>query len=272
MPGASVARLEDGRMELTVSQSWINTFLSCPELARRELEGEVAETFTPEAQFGTALHAGVEALLNGRPRSEAQAVIREELRPIKVPQEGHKWSKVHLPDLAFDCLDAWERGVVKGDKGLRPRIAGRVHGIEYKFKMPVYDKEFRIVIQGTTDLVTTDGLYDWKFSARRWQQWEVQRYNIQSTMYVLGVYGRLKEGVKIPFRFGVVNPDNFRTEIVEVYRSSAHILALLDQLHSIAVMVEAGLPRWPLAGTDWRCSKKWCPVWESCRGAHGLDY
>lgn len=268
MPGATKTRRPDGRLELTVSQSWLNDALSCPELARKLLEGEVEGTTGPEAELGIAVHEGVALLLQGGTLPDAYDLVTSHASKIKVPSD-HKWKNVTIKDLALDCLDTWDRGMK--DKGIRSQIIGDIVGVEKQFTATVHDDDrFVINVQGTIDLVTTAGLWDWKFSAKKWQQWEVQRYNLQSTMYTLATYGIPEKPVS--FKFGVVNPDNLQTQVVEVTRSASHVTALLDQIQSIAVLVAADLPRWPLAGQDWRCSKKWCPAWTVCRGAHGLDW
>ena len=247
--------------------------MSCPELARAEMAGLVPDTKTPESALGTAVHAGIESLLNGHGTTHAYEAAQETLQGLMppIPATGHKWSKVNVHDLALDCIDAWDSGVK--DAGLRKQIVGDVLGVEHQFDTVVLDTDqFVVRLRGTTDLVTSTHLWDWKTSARKWQQWEEQRYNLQASCYVLGVRGLPDKGEVLPFRFGVINPDTLFTQVVEITRSRAHILALVDQIHSIAVMIHADLPRWPLAGKDWKCSKKWCPLWNECRGAHGLDW
>lgn len=268
MPGATRTTLPDGRMQLTVSQSWLNDALSCPELARKLLEGEVEGTTGPEAELGISVHEGVAHLLQGGTLPDAYQLVKDLASKVKVGPD-HKWKNVKVSDLALDCLDAWDRGIK--DKGVRSQIIGDVVHVEHQFTRNVWDSdEFVINVQGTIDLVTTHGLWDWKFSAKKWQQWEVQRYNLQSAMYTLAMFGIPDKPVS--FKFGVVNPDNLQTQVVEVTRDAGHVKALLDQIHSFAVLAAANLPRWPLAGQDWRCSKKWCPAWDGCRGGHGLDW
>lgn len=272
MPGAQRTVLDDGRIEITVSQSWLNTFMSCPELARQEMVGVIPEKHSPESLLGIAVHAGIEALLTGHDYHVAQEIVTAHTETITVPTD-HKWSKVKINDLGLDCLDVWATGVKKDDPGLRSQIKGDIIGVEQRFSRPVVETDkFTVTLQGTTDLVTSQGLWDWKCSAKKWQAWETQRYNIQSAAYVLGLYGVPSASDRFMFRFGIINPDALRTSVVEVSRTKAHIDALVDQIHSIGVMVAADLERWPLVGQDWRCSSKWCPAWNQCRGGHGLSW
>lgn len=268
MPGASRTIGDDGRMHIVLSQSWLNTFMGCPELARLQMEGLLPEQHSPESLLGIAVHAGIEALLTDS--TDAHSIVAEQASQIVTPV-GHKWAAVNVTDLALDCLDAWSVGV--HDKGLRSQIKGDIIGIEHQFhQMVVETDKFTVALQGTSDLVTTAGLWDWKCSAKKWQQWETQRYNLQSTAYVLGLYGLPSDSDVYSFKFGVINPDNLRTSIVEVTRTRAHVVALVDQIHSIGTMIAANLERWPIVGQDWRCSSKWCPAWNQCRGGHGLDW
>lgn len=271
MPGANLTRLEDGRQAIVLSQSWLNTFLGCPEQARLEMIGATSPKDSPESLLGIAMHAGIEVLAAGGQLSMAQRAAQTLAADIE-PGPGHKWVNVNPSDLVLDCLDAWNTGI--HDEGIRSRITGDVIAVEHQFQRVVIDDpNVVVVLKGTVDLVTSDGLWDWKCSAKKWTQWETDRYNLQSTAYTLGLYGdTITADDRYMFRFGVVNPDTLRTSVVEVVRTKAHVDALIEQIHSIATLVAAGLDRWPIVGQDWRCSSKWCPAWTQCRGAHGLHW
>ena len=271
MPGATRTILGDGRTAIVLSQSWLNTFMGCPELARLEMEGVLPEKHSPESLLGIAVHAGIESLLNGADYRIAQRAVTTLTADIQIPSD-HKWRNTDVINRALDCLDAWNTGI--HDSGLRSQIKGDIIAIEQAFQLPIIeDDKFVVFLKGTSDLVTSQGLWDWKCSAKKWQQWETQRYNLQSTAYVLGLYGTaITASDQFVFKFGIINPDTFRTSVVEVTRTKAHVDALMDQIHSIAVMITANLARWPIVGQDWRCSSKWCPAWNQCRGGHGLDW
>jgi len=43
---------------------------------------------------------------------------------------------------------------------------------------------------------------------------------------------------------------------------------LVPMCNSIADLIEARLPSWPMRYDGWKCSDDWCPNWAACRGKH----
>lgn len=287
MPGASVTR-EDGVTTVTLSQSWIGTYLACPRQAQAVLLGTAPESHTPEADFGITLHAACHAKVETGSTDRAYKIITGgdgfDAKPMvgyPLPVD-HKWNtdkskgaSWSLDSLALDCFDLWESLHWSKLKDL-PN-----HKPETMFERVIFDDgTLRIVIRGSVDYHSTPlDLWDWKFSSRRWVPWELQRYDHQSTTYVLGLHGvRLPAGVEtVRFNWGVVNPDNFeKSTHVYVDRTQADLDAMVDLLHSVAVRMARDYwnpeQLWEPLGHDWHCSPKWCPIFDRCKGRHGQSW
>lgn len=276
MPGASRETI-DGVDVITVSQSWLSTFISCPEQARRLLTGELGEHSTPESELGTVNHAGIEMLVKGATMQEAETFVLDTLNRYSLPP-GHKWdtskSKTgnhwSIADLAVDCLWQWhDRFWVAGPKLSQiPNLRSEHHFVTTLFE----DELGRVELRGCVDLHAGLALFDNKFSARKWNQWEVDRYDIQSVAYSIGLLGT-KLPAPITFKFVVVNPDKFaESQVVAVQRNQSHVDAFLDMVRGVVQIIRADLPKWPATGHDWKCSPKWCGAWDACKGSHGLSW
>lgn len=295
MPGADLLVDDDGRKTVVLSQSWLGTYIACPEQARQILTGEIPESSTPEADLGISVHEAIEKFITTGDLEYGHGHLKSLLSGYKVP-DGHKWdtskSQVadwNILDLAQDCLDEWHaRYWVAGPKLreiLLPKSEARFERVVYSscprcpsgicsaHRTPV--PAFDIKLRGTVDFHSGANLWDWKFSARKWQQWETERYDIQSTLYTMGLFGVVLPFPEIKFNFAVVNPDGFaKSQIVTITRTQGHIDAMIDDvLVPVAHQIMSGTDhKWPALGHDWKCGEKWCGAWATCKGRHGLAW
>lgn len=283
MPGASYAVDDLGNEVITLSQSWVGTFIACPEQARQILTGEIPDRPTAEADLGKNLHHCISMLSTGiHAMDDIIGVIHDGVPGTDVVgmkgyklTEGHKWDapKWTLVDLAMDCFEQFVARYWMGGPRLSLLEDPRHENL---FSRQLYvGEDYAIVLQGSVDFYSGPDpwhLYDWKFSARPWTPWETQRYDHQSTLYTMGLHGTELPG-RVKFDFVVTNPDRFdKSQIVPVTRTQADVSAMMDTLHGIAGVIRADLKKWPAVGHGWHCSKKWCGAWDSCRGKHGLDW
>lgn len=148
----------------------------------------------------------------------------------------------------------------------------------------------KLYVAGHTDLWCEEATFDYKHSRKSYgpsEHWRYERYDIQSTHYLLGrdlietreerkgrpyfnSYGEawLDESLG-SFWFINLNPDKLEVEWCEVTRTVADARFHLDEMDRLADAIEY-LPKhqWPLGASDWWCSNKWCPAWSDCRGKY----
>lgn len=283
MPGASIANT-DGKTVLTISQSWLSTYMDCPEAARHVLLQTYPEHDAPEALFGTHLHAACD--LHIRKAGDPEVYLREAFKGFVLPPPNakgapHKWDTSRgkatwtMTDLALDCFDVWLDLFWENGASVSKRGPGKP---EFTFERLIYDSPtLAISLRGQVDYHLEGGLevWDWKNSARKWEQWEVDRYDIQSTSYGIGLHGLELPGV-ISFNFGVTNPDNFsKSKVVTVTRDQRHVDTLLeDTIIPLAKLIQRQplAEKWPALSASWKCSPKWCDAFQDCRGRHGLSW
>lgn len=271
----SVGTLADGRLDIRISKSWLETYRQCPEQARRRLVEPGADTSGCAAVLGTAAHLGIELTLRewqalGRvdvdvmERTWAEAMLwwhRQWGASNWADQAHHRISSsAHGAHLLADIANRWYLHVVPR---LHPDMAAwRVE--ERCARVFVEGDRWRITLVGTVDLVTDGGCYDWK-TGQVPPAWKMQRYDVQSTIYQL-LTGQPLSLVYLPREHPEV------VEIMKVDRHPGYTKALTAEVLTIAdriADVGLGVP-WDRRPTDWHCSERWCPVFArgECMGAH----
>lgn len=248
-------------------QSWLNTYAMCPEQARLDLMGELPRVTTDAAAIGTSMHAGIEAKLKGEASTfteglEAARAEWDRLIPEIV------WVQSKKPDTAWKWVAhtfrAWWDHVY-------PSIPG-VQAIEHKFDVPlsfVGDDEIRL--SGIIDLVDEDNrIWDWKTANQPYEQWEINRFKIQPTVYSYGwTGGAIEPDEYVDFVYAVMPKHaNKLPQILHTKRGWAHWEWLIAQTQQIVSLIKADLDHWPLNDQGWWCSAKWCPAWKTCKGAY----
>lgn len=269
---------------ILIRQSWLDTFMRCPERARLVINHPVAGT-SDSAALGTGAHAGCEAILLGGSKADAQQAI---VKAIQIESDlGIKWTHPdneypqnigHMIVQADKCFDAWldeiyPELVKRGWLGQTP---------EQKFEVKLFDLPDgrEVWLTGTADLPTPQNvIVDWKTSKRPYKQWDKQRHAIQPTIYTwaatLGAFEGDHYRFPMEFVYGVMirpltNLDgNYRTELIPVRREEAHARWAMKQITAAltqAITVGFDTP-WPMiAEGNFLCSAKWCDHYHMCRG------
>ena len=269
MPGIRTERLEDGRLFLQPSQSWVNTFLNCPELARREMLGETPRTETDATAIGTSVHAAFEAVLNGMSVEDGESVALEELERL-MALDNFEWVQIKTQETAIKTVSrvfwSWANNVLPE---LPPVIA-----TEKPFDVLLHeDERMMIRLAGTMDALFEgrDGpeIKDWKTAGRPWDEHET-RWKIQPTIYTYAIAQEYGMDREYEFDFVVLLKPRDEVQFITTKRDKRHWGFLTDQLIGIGNLIAADLPVWPLRDQHHLCSGKWCPVYNDCRGSHGL--
>lgn len=276
-----VKQLED-HLEVTFRQSWLNTFLKCPEQARREMLNLTQRKVTDAMAMGSAMHKGIELLLCGEyPRASFEAAMQcfdEYVEGIDGPFE---WVQVKSRKTALtyvrSCLVSWATWV-------HPQVRlGSSPSIEESFNVSLETVNLMSVssdimttaeirLSGTWDLAdATPVVWDWKTANQPWEGWEAKRYYVQPTIYSYA-YSETRGSEPPLFRYAVMpkGPSPREPQIIEVERDQRHFDWLRTKLTSIVELylaTDAGRLKWPMIDQGWHCSPKWCAAWADCKGA-----
>jgi hypothetical protein len=253
---------------ITFSQSWLNTMMNCPEQARLEMVGELPRVENDATACGSAMHAGIEHVVGGGTLTEGEGVAIAKLEEL-VAQPNFAWVQAKTKETVVRTLQriywCWANEVW-------PQLPG-TEAVEFKFDVPIAQTPTRIVrIKGAIDYVDEIGdIWDWKSagSFRQWEQWQVDRYKIQPTVYT---YAMACEHDDLTserhFHYAVMNKAAQEHRIFSTTRGPSQWNWLADQCNAIALQVEADLPRWTPNDQSALCSPKWCTAWSKCKGAH----
>lgn len=263
----------------TFHQSWLNTFANCPEQARLELVGQLPRESSDAAAIGQALHTGVETVLrDGGELGDAIEAATERFF-WETEQEGFRWVQVKTVDTAAryvsTLVNSWYRDVY-------PQLGDPIR-LEDKFDVPLEIGHDRIIrIAGAYDFIDHSGIWDWKTANRPYEQWEVDRFKIQPTVYSAAYAVEcLNEATNggasilslspIDFTYAVGlkgRPPREPFQLLTTTRGPEEWKWLTHQLHRIIDLVEADLERWPLNDQGWHCSPRWCSAWDECKGKY----
>jgi len=259
-------------------QSQLNDYLRCPELFRRKYLGQIEDGPTDSTAIGTAMHTYAEQRILGRSRPVAAGMAYETYDT----EEDHplfRYVKVAKRETAFKHLAhvcaVWEHNVL-------PQLGDPVY-VEQKFSLQLDLQEFvsegtpyeiEIVLEGTIDFADWS-IKDWKTASdgRKYQAgyggegWQLQRYGIQPTTYC---WAALQLGdLDDPLTFDYVAVEKTQPNVhwLRAERGEADFNWLRRLCWNVVGMLESDVAEWPLNDQSALCSEKWCPAWDTCKGA-----
>ncbi len=294
----------DGKWEHHIRQSDLGTFAMCPELHRKALCGSVASQEGDAALIGSACHESyaeaTRTLLQGKDvEAEAlQGVAHDFLANgwLQAVEDGSlRQMQIATLDEARYLVDSylvlWSQSVLN----ILMSNVELIETVEYRFDIKVYEDEFRVIfLTGTWDLGFDTRVWDYKHSNSdkytKKKAWQLSRYNPQATHYswaydelqlanstmadtkegYLGTLAYPDDSQLADFTFININIKNGvqfigPNEGIKP-RTVGDCRFHLELMKSLALLIEAELPVWPLGASDWWCSSKWCPAWKDCRG------
>ncbi len=256
-----------------VRQSWLKDMLLCPERARLSAVQPEFKTQNDSAAIGTAVHAGIEAVLGGHATtSDAPYVSLTRFKELESAGINH--TNVN-PDSwhghVIGLTEAWVKDIM-------PHVPlGGQTEVPFSVSTGTIVNGMELWFEGTMDYLHERGIWDWKTAARKYSILEKQSQDIQSSIYSFAGHrlGITKE--KSIFNFGVmIRVNDAYGQIVSVNRSKAHSDFVIKQAMSAvttacAIMKDNDLPtdeRWLINDQHYLCSQRWCPWWSVCKGAH----
>lgn len=261
-----------------VRQSWLGDALMCPERARLTALYPEERRENDSAMMGTAVHAGIEAVLRGEIeardiaersvhafRSKEKELLAEGKSVNITNTDPKNWDK-HIASMA----EAWARDIM-------PHVPEGGE-CEYKFEAKVAEVEnsmwqYELWFEGTMDYMHHDGIWDWKTAARKYYEAEKQSQNIQSSVYAAAATRMGLCDYTVNFNFGVMIRNASSTgQIVHVTRTQEHDNWITTQTTSLVnsiLLAQGHLPteRWLMNDQHHLCSQRWCPVWSKCKGS-----
>jgi hypothetical protein len=271
-------RVDEENKRVFVRQSWLKDMLLCPERSRLSVVQPEFKTTNDSAAIGTAVHAGIEAVLNNH-CSPTDAYVLSLARFAEMEAEGIRHTNVEPSTWhghVVGLTNAWVKDIYP-----HVTLGGQS---EVKFSVPTgsYVNDYELWFEGTMDYLHEDGIWDWKTAARKYSLNEKQSQDVQSSIYT---FAGTKLGVLndcSSFNFGVmIRVRDAYGQIITVNRTKAHTDFVIKQAMSavaygFAMTNGTGIPtdnRWLINDQHYLCSERWCPWWSVCKGAHisGLD-
>lgn len=267
-------RYDQQNSRVYVRQSWLGTYLMCPQRARYDLTMPSMRRGSDATAIGTGVHSAIEgyltfqyddldSMISRAHECVAMELERPDLRLSKISADPEQ---LRLSTMAM---------VVAWWDDIRPAVAlGGL--VEHKFQSPlVTGGATELWLEGTMDYVAPDGtIWDWKTAGRSYSAKEKQKQSHQATCYVAAsrALGLVDNGdAPTPFRFGVMMRQTTpKAQIVTVERDKNHVEWLRRQVSSvISSAVALGVEQeWAINDQHNLCSSQWCDYWTVCKGAH----
>jgi hypothetical protein len=270
-------RIENNK--IFIRQSWLGDALMCPERARLSALHPETRKENDSAMMGTAVHAGIEAVLKeeldpdyiGEHSIEAFRLREQELhaigKSINITNTDPKnWDK-HINSMA----EAWVRDIY-------PHVPrGGITEFKFETKVGAIANElfeYELWFEGTMDYFHPQGIWDWKTAARKYYEAEKQSQNIQSAIYAESAVTLGMMNYDVDFTFGVMIRNASSTgQILTVNRTASHGQWIVNQTKSLVntlLIMQKNLPqeKWLVNDQHYLCSQRWCPVWSMCKGSY----
>jgi len=270
-------RIENNK--IFIRQSWLGDALMCPERARLSALHPETRKENDSAMMGTAVHAGIEAVLKeeldpqyiGEHSVEAFRMREQELhalgKSINITNTDPKnWDK-HINSMA----EAWVRDIY-------PQVPrGGITEFKFETKVGAIANElfeYELWFEGTMDYFHPQGIWDWKTAARKYYEAEKQTQNIQSAIYAESAVTLGMMNYDVDFTFGVMIRNASSTgQILTVNRTASHGQWIINQTKSLVntlLTMQKNLPqeKWLVNDQHYLCSQRWCPVWSMCKGSY----
>lgn len=269
MPGIEITQLDDGRIQVIPSQSWIGTFFNCAEQARHEMVGTLPRKETDATAIGTAMHSGIESVLLGGTVEDGVEVAKQKFEELSQLDE-FQWVQIKTVGTGLATV---ERTYWSWANEILPHLP-RTVAVEHSFDYPFFETDKYVVrLKGTMDFIGEgpDGLevWDWKTAGRPWDAYET-KWKIQPTIYTWALAQEYPDERGYDFVYAIMMKSKQDVQVLTTGRDQRHWDWLRMQLLSMLPLMEAELPHWPMRDQHSLCSPKWCGVYDICRGATGL--
>jgi len=229
------------------------------------------EIISPQALFGSCEHATLERLLLGESvetvlfqnyREFIDSIIEAEYIAHDVPraEESFGWADEWLPEL-INATVKWKEQTDPFQ--LSPMF------VEERFTVSIYDQDdLQIVLNGTPDLVETDGkLWDWKTAGYGWKPGKAEATIQNVYRFMVDSAGYTHRQIN----YMVWNRKDAKWTIHEVFPSDEFLGSVVARIVEYGKMVAADVYpatplqyKWGKPERGWYCSEQWCGAWHIC--------
>jgi len=252
-----------------VRQSWLGDMAICPERARYGQTRPDLRTGSDATNIGTAIHAGIEQVLNSvvNSRDEFHAVVAGEYERLDaLPHKTTNIIPESIPESLKSMGEAFYESILP-----YVTLGGTA---EQKFAVPLYTRTdgYQVWVEGTMDYVDPNFMvWDWKTAGKPYYEKEKQKSAIQPTVYCYATSYIMPDAAAAGnFRYGVmIRQPKPKAQIVNITRGQDDYVWLLKQVSSAVNMAETmgHKAHWLMNDTTPLCSEQWCSFWSICKGA-----
>ena len=263
---------EDDSIDVYVRQSWLSNARDCLEKARYAIHNEQTAS-SDLAAIGTSVHAGAERYCLDPSVTEDDVIeAAADSWVTQCANEEVRWTKfTELTGLdeARSLARSWYRNLRHHVEA--PRFVE--HNFDVLFDAFTlnshWQREVRVHLKGTIDLVQFQNMWDWKTSSKKYSWRDKQSDSIQASLYAAVAQQEGWLEYPIHFNFGVLIRGTSDSQVVHVTRDAKHTEWLRRQIRStvrMALTVGTDMP-WPTNDTGGLCSDLWCDNWANCKGS-----
>ena len=264
-------KIDQENKVIYVRQSWLGDMAICPERARLGQVKPEFRTGSDATIIGTAVHAGIESVLDGRSSEfgDMLEVVANEYETL----EKTNYTKTNIEeDKIPNYLEAMSLSFYNE---ILPNV--KLGGeVEFFFRAPlgISIDGYDVHLEGTMDYIDPDGnIWDWKTAKRIYNQKEKQKSAIQPTVYTTAARN-LGLAENPTFTYGVmVRQEIPKSQIMSVTRSAEHTRWLQHYVKgAVTTALKSGYKdEWLMNDSSPLCSSQWCSYWSVCKGAFNLE-
>jgi hypothetical protein len=262
-------KINETEKRIYVRQSWLGDMAICPERARLGHVRPDLRTGSDATIIGTALHAGIESVLDNRSKEfgDMLEVVANEYETL----ETTNYKKTNIDE---EKIPAYlESMSLAFYNNILPNV--ELGGsVEHYFQAPlgIEINGYGIWLEGTMDYITPSGvIWDWKTSSRTYNIKDKQKSAVQPTVYAdAAVQLGLCPDYPVQFRYGImVRTETPKHQIATVERTEQHGLWLRHLVRgAVTSALKTGYDdNWFMNDSSTLCSQAWCSYWEICKGA-----
>ncbi|CAB4151336.1 PD-(D/E)XK nuclease superfamily [uncultured Caudovirales phage] len=264
-------KIDEENKRIYVRQSWLGDLAICPERARLGQVKPEFRTGSDATIIGTAIHAGIESVLDGRSSEfgDMLEVVGNEYETLETTNyKETNINKDMIPQYLESMSLAFYNEILPN-----VMLGGEVEKF-FQVETPVNVGGYTIWLEGTMDYVEPDGtIWDWKTSSRAYYMKDKQKSAIQPTVYTYAEHS-LRGGGEYGFKYGVmVRQETPKSQIVPIVRTAQHRGWLEHFLEgAVEMTLSAGMSKpWLMNDSSALCSGNWCSFWSICKGAYNLE-
>jgi len=262
-------KIVEKEKRIYVRQSWLGDMAICPERARLGHVRPDLRTGSDATIIGTALHAGIESVLDNRSKEfgDMLEVVANEYETL----EKTNYKKTNIDE---EKIPAYlESMSLAFYNNILPHVE-QGGEVEKYFQAPlgIEINGYGVWLEGTMDYITPSGvIWDWKTSSRTYNIKEKQKSAVQPTVYAeAAVQLGLCPDYPVQFKYGVmVRTETPKHQIAVVERTQQHGLWLRHLVRgAVTSALKTGYEdNWFMNDSSTLCSQAWCSYWDICKGA-----